>query len=283
MAVGSRQQQGLVLAVAQAAAVDAGRTMRLARRVEVKTKANAKDLVTATDAECQRIVEASIRASFPDHAFLGEEDVPPGPQGAALALASVAEEEWAWIVDPIDGTTNFASDLALSCVSIGVVRRGERVGGVVHDPYRDETFVAWRGEGATLNGRPISVSAAPTLEQAVVCAPSPNQPSSMGPALRSIAALMPRVRSVRVLGSGVLAFAWVACGRLSAYYEHELASWDCAAGTLLVQEAGGAVSHTDGSEYSLRTRAVLASNGIVHDELVGLLAEAGASRRDPDP
>ena len=266
-----------VLSVARAAATEAGRHMITRRGAAVETtKLNVRDLVTAVDGECQEIIARHVRDAFPEHALLGEEDIPPGPEAAAAALDEMLQNEWLWIIDPIDGTTNFASDLPMSVVSIGVAHRGERCGACVYDPWRDERYEAWRGAGATLNGRPLRVAAAQTLEEAVVCSPCPNNPAAMVPAIRSIEALMPRARSLRVLGSGVLNFAWVACGRLAAYYEHELACWDTAAGTLLVQEAGGTVTHTDGAPFDLRTRSVLASNGALHDALLEVLRDADA-------
>jgi len=272
--------------VAAAAALAAGR--HLAARVgaqPVATKLDNADLVTEVDRECEDIIRSHITSAFPTHGLLGEESVEePGVDAALAALASLQQDhEWVWIVDPIDGTTNFVNGMPLCAVSIGVTRGGERVGGIVYDPFRDELFSAWRGEGATLNGEPMRASGVDRLSEAVLCACSPHATGAMGPALRSIAAVMPRARSVRILGSGVLNFAWVACGRLSAYWEPELAPWDCAAGTLLIEEAGGAVSDMDGGAYGLSTRAVLGCAYGIHDELQRTLAEADAVRCDDAP
>lgn len=135
-----------------------------------------------------------------------------------------ASAEYLWIVDPIDGTTNFVAGLPLCAVSIGIARRGERLGAVVYDPFREELFSAWRGEGATLNGAPLRTSSVASLGEAVLCACAPHNVAAMRPALRSIEAVMPLARSVRILGSGVLNFAWVACGRLEAYWEPEVSA-----------------------------------------------------------
>ena len=243
----------------------------------IATKLDAADLVTAVDKECEEIIGSHVRAAFPSHALLGEESVEPGIDAAMAALATLQQEaEWLWIVDPIDGTTNFVSGMPLSAVSIGITHAGERMGAVVYDPFRDELFTAWRGEGAMLNGQRMRTSCVETLAEAVLCACSPHRPAAMAPALRSIAAVMPRARSVRILGSGVLNFAWVACGRLAAYWEPELAPWDSAAGTLLIEEAGGTVSDMDGSPYVLSTRAVLGCASGIHHELQQTLAEAEA-------
>ena len=271
------------LDVAVSAAMAAGRHMvsRIGAQ-PIATKSDAADLVTEVDQECEAIIGSSIRAAFPSHALLGEESVEPGIDAAMAALAAQQlNSEWLWIIDPIDGTTNFVSGLPLCAVSIGVTRRGERMGAVVYDPFRDELFSAWRGEGATLNGNPIRASNVQKLSDAVLCACSPHASGAMGPAVRSIAAVMPRARSVRLLGSGVLNFAWVACGRLSAYWEPELAPWDSAAGTLLIEEAGGIVTDIDSSPYGLSTRAVLGSARGIHGELQQVLAEADAVRCDP--
>jgi myo-inositol-1(or 4)-monophosphatase len=273
------------LDVARSAAIAAGQHMvqRIGAKV-LATKLDKADLVTAVDRECQEIVEATIQQAFPTDLMLGEESVPPGIDAAMEALQArlleAGSDSYLWIIDPIDGTTNFVNSMPLSVVSIGIAHRGSRVGAVVYDPWRDELFCAWKGEGATLNGEPMHVAEVDDLGDAVLCAPSPHSKQAQGPALRSIVALMPVARSIRVLGSGVLNFAWVACGRLSAYFEPELAPWDTAAGTLLIEEAGGVVTDMDGSPYDLSTKAVLASAPGVHGELQRALQDARAVRSD---
>ena len=270
------------LPIATAAAVAAGR--HIIARVgaqPIATKLDSADLVTEVDRECEEIIRSHIRAAFPSHGLLGEESVEPGVDAAMAALAQLQEaHDWVWIVDPIDGTTNFVNGLPLCAVSVGVAHKGERMGAVVYDPFREELYTAWRGEGATLNGEPMAASGVGTMRDAVLCAPSPHAGPAIGPALRSISALMPKARSIRILGSGVLNFCWVACGRLSAYWEPELAPWDTAAGTLLIEEAGGTVSDMDGSTFGLSTRAVLGSAKGIHDELLGELKDAEAVRCD---
>ena len=267
--------------VAMAAAKEAGRHMasRAGAAAVLETKFNSADLVTAVDKECQDMIESHIGENFPDHALLGEESVPPGVDAAMDALSQI-DSEYIWIVDPIDGTTNFVSGLPMCAISIGVAHSGERQYAVVYDPFRDELFSAVRGCGAFLNGEPMRASAVGTLRDAVLCACSPHSERSIGPALRSISELMPRARSIRILGSGVLNFAWVACGRLSAYWEPELAPWDSAAGTLLVQEAGGAVSDLAGGEYSLPSVGVLACASGIHGEMIDAFERCDATGRD---
>ena len=284
---GSLVAPQLIMDVAEAAARAAGRHMasRVGAAAVLETKLDSADLVTAVDKECQDIIEARIRESFPGHALLGEESVPPGVDAAMEAL-SLIEDEFIWIVDPNDGTTNFVSGLPLCAISIAVAQDGERHCAVVYDPFRDELFSAVRGEGAFLNGKPIRASGVVALREAVLCACSPHSERSVGPALRSITELMPRARSIRILGSGVLNFAWVACGRLGAYWEPELAPWDSAAGTLLVEEAGGTVSNLAGEAYALQTIDVLACAAGIHGELIEAFERCDATGRDtvtPEP
>ena len=168
---------------------------------EVKaTKLDRADLVTAVDGECQEIIEARIRAWEGVHSLLGEESVPPGADAAVVALQEMlgpaaAEGEWLWIIDPIDGTTNFVAGLPLCAVSIGIAdaRSGARMGAVVLDPFRDECFTAWRGAGAWLNGEPMRCSEVSELSDAVVCGCSPKL-HAVSSALRGLAELMPQVR-----------------------------------------------------------------------------------------
>mmetsp|Transcript_7601 Transcript_7601/g.19882 ORF Transcript_7601/g.19882 Transcript_7601/m.19882 type:complete len:335 (-) Transcript_7601:60-1064(-) len=273
-----------VLATAVAAARAAGAAMLAGSSSAeiIATKLNPKDLLTQVDCQCQEIIRGIVVGSFPGHAFLGEEDIAPGPEAAAAAVAERVGEEWLWIVDPIDGTINFALGMPLSAVSIGVTRRGELAVGVIFDPHRDELFTATLKSGAFLNGRPILVDPlATSAGSAVVAAGSPPSTRQIGPSLRGCAALMPRVRTLRMLGSAAIMLAWVACGRLSAYFEPDLHAWDSAAGALLVREAGGRVTDLVGVEYTVETRPLMASNGVVHEEILEILREVGVTGLDP--
>jgi len=265
-----------VLKVAEAAAREAGDLIKLKTGADcVKTKVSSKDLLTEIDPMCQSIIERHVREAFPDHSFLGEESVAPGALASADALtAALSGTEWLWIVDPIDGTTNFVHSIPFSVVSIGIARRGEVVGGVIMDPFRDELFSSVVGHGAFLNGEPITCGQEAVLEEAVICAGSPPNAASIAPSLRGVNALMPSCRTIRMFGSAALHLAWIACGRVTAYFEPDLNSWDVAAGALLVREAGGEISGLDGSEFSLATRAVLASNGKTHQSILKTLQEA---------
>lgn len=251
------------------------------------TKFNGRDLVTETDKAAQSAALQTLARLDPEALVLGEEDVAPG-RDASIAACSAALADAAvlgkvlYIVDPLDGTTNFCHGMPLSSVSISAVRGGEIIAGVVFDPFRDELFAAYRGGlGTTLNGGRVVTTRDEALSDAVILAGAPPDPRSAAPAARGIAAVMPKCRTIRMLGSAALMYAWVACGRCSAYFEHDLSSWDVSAGALLVQEAGGTVVTCAGDPYALEERSILAASGTsLSGELVDVLAEAGASHYD---
>ena len=246
----------------------------------ITTKLNARDLLTAVDAECQATVSSIISSDYPTHSFLGEEDVAAGDTASGEALAGVLEDEFLWVVDPIDGTTNFASGMPLATVSFALAHRGRVVVGVVYDPYRDELFCATADSSTTVNGKPVQVSEAATIGEAVVAAGSPPDVRSLAPSMRAVGALAPRVRTIRMLGSAALMMAWVGAGRLTAYFEPDLNSWDTAAGSLLVRQAGGRVTSLEGVEFALDTRSLLCSNGGTHGVLLEAIQEAGVRGLD---
>ena len=215
--------------------------------------------------------------TFPDHNFLGEEDVSPGKEASAAALdAKLVDDGFLWIVDPIDGTTNFVHGMPLCMPSIAATYNGQVLVGVIYDCHRDELFTAIRGRGAFLNGAPIHVGAQETLGDAIVAMGSPPGEESMAMTLKGVAVLMPQVRTIRMLGSAALMLAWVANGRLTCYWEYDLSSWDIAAGALIIQEAGGRFTDLAGTDFCLRNRKICASNGKIHDEVLRVLRdEAG--------
>ncbi|OXS56855.1 inositol monophosphatase [Cohnella sp. CIP 111063] len=235
---------------------------------QLDTKYSAQDLVTEVDKGAERMIRNLVATHFPDHSFLGEEGVEPGPKASAKALEAVSDAEYLWIVDPVDGTTNYVHGFPFYSISIALAHRGEVIVGVVYDPSRDELFVAERGKGAYVHGRKMSVSQEETLSQSLVATGFPADPHAALPAnLADIQAIAPKVRNLRVAGSAALHLAYVAAGRLSGFWEHNLSAWDVAAGSLLVQEAGGRMSDFGGEPYQLAVRNVLASNGRIHDEL----------------
>lgn len=228
-------------------------------------------------APSQKAIRETIRGTFPEHDFLGEEEVESGIDAAISALENKLTNptsQWLWIVDPIDGTTNFASGIPLNMPSIAVAYQGEVVVGVLYDPHQDELFTAIKGKGATLNGEPLEVGAQELLGDAVVGMESPAGQKSLQQCSKAIQPLMPLVRTIRMLGSSAVMLPWVANGRLTAYWTPDECAWDIAAGSLIVQEAGGVVTDLQGHEYTLRTRSLVASNGKVHDDLLEVLQSA---------
>ena len=185
----------------------------------------------------------------------------------------LANPGWLWIVDPIDGTTNFSSGIPLNMPSIAVAYNGKVMVAVLNDPHRNELFTAVRGKGAFLNGQIIHVGEQEVLGDAVVGMESPAGEGSLQQCLQGIEWLMPKVRTIRMLGSSAVFLPWVANGRLTAYWTPDECAWDIAAGALVVQEAGGKVTDINGNDFNLRTRNIIASNGKVHDALLTVLRE----------
>ncbi|CAM9973285.1 unnamed protein product, partial [Heterosigma akashiwo] len=247
-----------------------------------REKANFRDVVTQYDAECERVVAETVLAHFPHHTFLGEESVGAGAAASVAALseklaAGGEEEPMLWIVDPIDGTTNFAMGLPLAAVSVGVVHRGRVVAGVVYHPALDECFAAARGAGAFCNGRPLAPRRAPALGEAVVNVGFPPAPAALAACMRGLAAVRAEVRGLRMLACASLGLAWVADGRLSAYFSYDLNAWDLAAGLLLLEEAGAVMTDLRGAPAGVGTRHMLAAGGAgLHAAVLARLRAAGA-------
>ena len=159
--------------------------------------------------------------------------------------------------------------------SIAAAYKGEVVVGVIYDPHRNEIFTATKNGGAFMNGKPIHVGEESSLGDAVVAMGSPPAEESMLMSLKGVKALMPKVRTIRMLGSAALMLAWVANGRLTCYWEYDLSSWDISAGALIIQEAGGRFTDLEGTDFNLRTRKMCATNGKVHDDILEVLNECG--------
>jgi myo-inositol-1(or 4)-monophosphatase len=256
--------------VALDAALRAGAFLRsrFGSRPAVGYKGSPTNLVTEMDRGAEAIILDTIRARFPGHAILAEES---GSRPGALP--------YRWIVDPLDGTTNYAHGLPVYAVSIALEIAGELAVAVVYDPSRDERFVAERGAGATLNGAPLRVSPTPSLEQSLLGTSYPNDiRSAPRDNLAEHAALMYRCRSVRSIGSAVLGLAAVAAGRFDGYWEQRLGAWDIAAGALLVREAGGTVTAVGGGPLDLSAPSITATNGLIHPEILDALKEVPSKR-----
>lgn len=272
-----------ILDVCIIAAREAGQIIRdTCGKIAVeKTKATVQDLVTVADKNCQDLIEARLKERFPFADFLGEENVAAGAIASAQALQSflTPPRDLLFIVDPIDGTTNFVSGIPFSVVSIGVARRNELCVGVIYEPYRDELFTSMKGQGAFLNGeKRLSVSPESLLINSVLGFGLGSSSRVATTMIKGLSALEPVTRGQRALGSAALHLAYVAAGRLTVFYECDLSSWDISAGSLLVNEAGGRVTDTRGVPYTLETRDILASNGKgnIHSQIVDLLVKVGA-------
>jgi myo-inositol-1(or 4)-monophosphatase len=227
----------------------------------------ALDLVTQADRESEAAIKAIVRAHFPDHAIMAEESGAEG-QGSVR-----------WIIDPLDGTTNFAHSFPVFSVSIAIEHDGRTVAAGVENPYSRERFLAFEGLGATLNGRRIRPSTEASLERSLVASGFPyDRRERIDHYLAYWKAFLGRCHGVLRLGSAALDLCSVACGRLEAFWEERLKAWDTAAGALIVAEAGGRVSSYEGGVFRPGDPNVLASNGLVHDECVALLAEVAAGR-----
>jgi myo-inositol-1(or 4)-monophosphatase len=262
---------------ATAIAREAGARLRefFAQGVATEYKGDV-DLVTVADRTAEKLIRERLSAAFPEHGIFGEEGTRDRLDG-----------EFRWYVDPLDGTTNFAHGLPQFCVSLGLEQRpaglaadadGTMVAAVIYDPLRDDLFVAERGRGAQLNGRPIHVSSTPELAEALVATGFPSRKRNESPNIHFYHEFCLRSHGVRRAGSAALDLAYVAAGRLDAFWEFNINPWDTAAGYLLVEEAGGKMTGFSGKPFRLDSREILASNGLIHAELMGLFADMFAGR-----
>jgi myo-inositol-1(or 4)-monophosphatase len=226
-------------------------------------KKSPTDLVTEVDKGAEQMIRSLIATHFPEHAFLGEEE---GADG--LTPEQAQEKEFVWIVDPVDGTVNFVHGYPAFSVSIALAHKGEVIVGVVYDPSRDEMFVAEKGKGAYLHGKRLRVSGDGRLAESMVATGLPAVEEDAVRNLEKMRIVRPSARAIRMAGSATIHLAYVAAGRLSGYWEYGLNVWDMAAGALLVTEAGGKITDLNGEPLTLRTRNILATNGLIHDELL---------------
>lgn len=246
---------------------DAGRVLseRFGRTTLQVTYKGDIDLVTEADLAAERLIIDRIQSHYPRHAVLAEES-------SAGVVREASASEYRWIVDPLDGTTNYTHGYPCFCVSIALERAGEIVIGVVYDPTRDELFAAERGGGATLNARPIRVSAVDDLSRALLCTGFPYDVRERSEFARHFANFIYEAQAVRRDGSAALDLAYVAAGRFDGFWEEGLRAWDVAAGKILIEEAGGRVSHYDGAPFDVFTPPLLASNNLIHDAMMRVLA-----------
>lgn len=231
-----------------------------------------RDLVTEADFASQTLIRQILLGAFPDHDFLGEEQI-EGAQPAGRPGA-----EFRWLVDPLDGTSNYVHKLQTFAVSIALERRGEILAGVVYDPVVEECYTALRGGGAFLNGKPITTSGCSKVDEALVAVSFSNKLPRNSIEISRFLEVLHSSQSVRRLGSAALNLAYVAAGRLDAYYATSVQNWDVAAGVLLVQEAGGLVTALDGGVFQLhKPQFVAVASRSLQREMFQLLARAEAS------
>lgn len=227
----------------------------------ISNKEGRNNLVTEADHASEKAIIEVIRNHYPDHFILTEES-------GALAQDS----EYKWIVDPIDGTINFAHGIPINCVSIGIELNGKVIMGMVYNPHMNELFFAKKGKGATLNGQPIKVSRETDAMKSCLVTGFPYIYLNMenGP-LQVFERFVSQGVPVRRLGAAAIDLCWVAAGRFDGFYEHKLEAWDSAAGYLIVEEAGGKVTDFTGSEFSVYQHRILATNGLIHDQMLEII------------
>ncbi len=261
---GAEPTLAAMLRVAATAALEAGAVIRSLydQPHQVRFKGEI-DLVTEADLASEKAIIAALQSEFPSVPILAEESspdyshIPSGP---------------VWIIDPLDGTTNFAHGFPFFAVSIAYSVERVSLAGVIYCPMQDELFLAWRAGGAWLNGRRLAVSRRERLLESLVGTGFPYAiRENLDDVLAKLGKVLPQVRDIRRAGAAAVDLAYVACGRLDGFWERELKPWDTAAGYLLVEEAGGRVSDCGGGGWNPYRREVLASNGLLHGKLVELL------------
>ena len=229
--------------------------------LKISNKEGINNWVTEADHAAEKAIIGAIKTDFPNHFILSEE-----------VGEIITDSDVKWIIDPIDGTINFASGIPLCCVSIGIEQKGEMILGAVYNPFINELFIAEKGMGATLNDKKISVSKKTELIHSCLVTGFPysylNMPN--GP-LEVFERFVREGVPVRRLGSAAIDLCWVAAGRFDGFYEHSLQAWDTAAGYLIVEEAGGKVTDMNGDKYSPYQNKLVATNGLIHDELIEVI------------
>ena len=247
--------------------------IQLARResgFSISKKAE-NDLVTEVDLECERMCRAVLAERFPDHDILAEE------LGARSSTARPSR--WRWVFDPLDGTTNYAHGLPIFCSSLGLEIDGRTDVGAVYDPTRRELFTAKRGGGAYLNGNRLTVSdTQPLIDSLLVTGFPADVHRHAGDLVGVFGAFLGRAQAVRRLGSAALDLCYVAAGRFEGFWEQHLKPWDVCAGALIVEEAGGRITGTDGSPFTIAAADLIASNGRIHDAMLTVIRECRAAR-----
>ena len=245
-----------LIEAAQAGAAEIARFFN--KEFKITNKEGINNPVTEADHASEKAIMDLVRSRFPDHYILSEE-----------AGKIVQDSTYKWIIDPIDGTINFAHGIPLNCVSIAIEHEGEIIMGAVLNPHLNELFFAEKGQGSTLNDKPIQVSAETDAVKACLVTGFPYTYLDMpnGP-LEVFERFIRKGVPVRRLGSAAIDLCWVAAGRFDGFYEHKLEAWDSAAGFLIVEEAGGKVTDFEGNKFSPYQHRILATNGKIHEEML---------------
>ena len=238
----------------------------LAKNINAPKKISSKgavDIVTQVDHAAEKIIIQTILKNFPDHGILAEES---GAQN---------EHEYKWVIDPLDGTINFAHSMPMSTVSIALEHNGKIILGGVLDPFRKELFLGRKGRGATLNGKRIHVSSIDTLNRSLLCTGFPyDQRENSDYYLKFFKNFLIESQAVRRYGSAAMDLCNLACGRFDGFWELKLNPWDTAAASLIVAEAGGTVTDFSGNPYSIYKKEILASNGKLHRGMLAILKKS---------
>jgi myo-inositol-1(or 4)-monophosphatase len=261
------EQLDLFLSVAKKAATEAGKIQMeyFDKEKEISTKSTETDIVTQVDLLCQEAIIKSIKQEFPDHGFLAEED----------DVDVINESGYVWVIDPVDGTVNYANGIPMFCVSIGLRKGNEMLVGVVFSPVLNELFWAAKGQGAYLNGKKISVSKTSKLINSVIGTGfAYDKDTNPDNNTKEFCAVTKRIRGVRRLGSAAIDLVYVACGKLEGYWEMSIKPWDIAAGVLILEEAGGIATDfsAEGLQFAKKTN-IIATNKGIYEELFKILKQ----------
>lgn len=243
---------------------DAGQILleKFGRKINISKKGDI-NLVTEADLASEKMIIERIRSYYPKHSILAEE--------SGEAIVSGSDTTWKWIIDPLDGTTNYAHGYPCFCVTIALEHDGEIVLGVTFDPTRDELFSAEKGNGATLNNKSIRVSETENLSDALLVTGFPYNAREKNDFAKHFSDFTHKSRGLRRDGSAAIDMAYVACGRFDGFWEEGLNPWDVATGVLLIEEAGGRVSYYDDSKFSIYEPPICASNNLIHREMLEVL------------
>lgn len=244
------------------AAVSAGNLLKegWGKVQSIGRKRNFRELITEFDHRAEELIIKTIKAEYPDHSILAEE-----------RPMEISNSAYKWIIDPLDGTTNYAHGYPLFCVSVALEHNKEIILGVVYNPVLNELFIAGKGQGATLNSQPIFVSATKALQESLLATGFPYQLEGIKENMRYFESFIFKAQAVRRDGSAALDLCYLAMGRFDGFWELDLNPWDTAAGTLIVTEAGGRVTNLSGGRFSIYGKDILASNGHIHQKMVEVL------------